>query len=336
MEYRYLGNSGLRVSTMCLGTMNFGATTDEAAARQMVNHARNVGVNFIDTAEAYVAGKSETITGKLIKKDRHDWILATKVGQVDGPPERKMGLSRKWMMSAIDNSLKRLGTDFVDIYYMHHVDWDTPLEESVAAMGEIIAAGKAQYWGFSNHRAWQVGELVHLCAQLGCPQPVIAQPYYNIVNRQIETDLLPACEYYGIGVAPYSPLARGLLTGKYSASGDQPNNSRAGRGDPSILNRDFQKESFQVVERIKKHLAKDSRSLVDFAVAWMLNNELVSSVIGGPRTLAQWKAYVKAADADFSAKDEELVNKLVPAGFPAAHGHTWGRYPVRGRRAING
>jgi len=336
MEYRYLGNSGLRVSTMCLGTMNFGATTDEAAARQMVNHARDVGVNFIDTAEAYVGGKSETITGKLIKKDRDAWVLATKVGQTDGPPERKMGLSKKWMLHAIDGSLKRLGTDYVDIYYMHHVDWDTPLEESVAAMGDIIASGKARYWGFSNHRAWQVGELVHLCAQLGCPPPVIAQPYYNIVNRQIETDLLPACEYYGIGVAPYSPLARGVLTGKYSASGDQPKNSRAGRGDPSILNRDFQKESFQVVEKIQKHLAKDSRSPVDFAVAWMLNNELISSVIGGPRTLAQWKAYVKAAEAGFSAKDEALVNKLVAAGFPAAHGHTWGMYPVRGRRAING
>ena len=246
MEYRYLGKSGLRVSTMCLGTMNFGATTDEDTAREMVALARESGVNFIDTADAYVGGASETITGKLIKEDRANWVLATKVGQQDGPPERKMGLSKKWMMEAIDQSLQRLDTDYVDIYYMHHVDWETPLEESVSAMGEIIASGKAQYWGFSNHRAWQVGELVHLCDQLGCPPPIIAQPYYNIVNRQIETDLLPACEYYGIGVAPYSPLARGVLTGKYDPNADSPADSRAGRGDASILNRDFQNESFQM------------------------------------------------------------------------------------------
>jgi aryl-alcohol dehydrogenase-like predicted oxidoreductase len=129
------------------------------------------------------------------------------------------------MMEAINNSLTRLKTDYVEIYYMHHVDWDTPLEESVAAMGEIIASGKAQYWGFSNHRAWQIGELVRLCDNLGTPRPIMDQPLYNMVNRLAESDLLPACDYYGIAVVPYSPMARGVLTGKYALNQDAPKNS---------------------------------------------------------------------------------------------------------------
>ena len=147
MEFRYLGNSGLRVSQICLGKMDFGATMSDATARKVVDTARVNQVNFIDTADAYSNGASEKIVGKLIKKDWAAWVLATKVGQQDGPPERKCGLSRSWMMEAIDGGLARLGTDYVDIYYMHHRDRDTPIGESVAAMGDIIASGKAFYWG---------------------------------------------------------------------------------------------------------------------------------------------------------------------------------------------
>lgn len=336
MEYRYIGNSGLRVSTISLGTMNFGATTSEAAARKMVDAARGQGINFVDTADAYAGGASETILGKLIKKDRKDWVVATKVGQQDGPPERKRGLSKKWMMEAIDASLTRLQMDYVEIYYMHHVDWDTPLEESIEAMGEIIAGGKAQYWGFSNHRAWQVGELVRLCDNLGTPRPIIAQPMYNIVNRTPETDLLPACEYYGIGVVPYSPLARGVLTGKYGNKKNLPKNSRGGRGDASILNRDLKEESLQVVAEIEKYLENKNIPVAEFAIGWLLNNRIVTSVIGGPRTVQQWNAYVRAAGMEFTAEDEAFVDTLVAPGHQATHGYTWPRYPVRGRRAMEG
>ncbi|MDE0538420.1 MAG: aldo/keto reductase [Rhodospirillales bacterium] len=336
MEYRYIGNSGLRVSTISLGTMNFGATTSEATARKIVDAARGQGVNFVDTADAYVGGASETILGKLIRKDRRDWVVATKVGQQDGPPERKRGLSKKWMMEAIDASLTRLRMDCVEIYYMHHVDWDTPLEESIEAMGEIIAGGKAQYWGFSNHRAWQVGELIRLCDNLGTPRPIIAQPMYNMVNRTPETDLLPACEYYGIGVVPYSPLARGVLTGKYGNRKKMPKNSRGGRGDASILNRDLKEESLQVVAKIETYLENRNMPVSDFAIRWLLNNGIVTSVIGGPRTLRQWNAYVRAAGMEFTAEDEAFVDTLVAPGHQATHGYTWPRYPVRGRRAIEG
>ncbi len=336
MQYGYLGASGLRVSAISLGTMNFGATTNDATARKIVHLARDEGVNFIDTADAYVGGASETMVGKLIKKDRNNWVLASKVGQQDGPPARKMGLSKKWMMEAIDHSLRRLQTDHVEIYYMHHVDWDTPLEESIAAMGEIIASGKALYWGFSNHRAWQVGELIRLCDTLGTPRPVIAQPLYNLVNRTPENDLLPACDYYGIGVVPYSPLARGVLTGKYRGVGPLPKNSRAGRGDASILKRDMKIESLTVVSEIEKHLKTRNIAVSDFAVQWLLNNQLVASVIGGPRTLAQWKSYVGAIKTEFTADDENFVDTLVAPGHQATPGYTWPRYPVRGRKARTG
>lgn len=334
MDYRYLGNSGVRVSTISLGTMNFGATTTEASARKMLSQAWDSGVNFVDCADAYNGGKAEEMLGKLMKKERDRWVLASKVGQQDGSPNQKMGLSRKWIMQAIDASLRRLQTDYVDIYYMHHVDWDTPLEESVRAIGQVIASGKARYWGFSNHRAWQVGELVRLCDQTGTPRPIVCQPLYNLLNRQPESDLLPACEYYGIGVVPYSPLARGVLTGKYKKSGAKPTNSRAGRGDASILGRDLKSEAFDVVRDLERHLADRPMSTADYAMLWLLNNELVTSVIAGPRTLGQWSDYLGSLKHEFLAEDEAIADTLVAPGHPATPGYTWPRYPIRGRVAI--
>jgi len=336
MEFRYLGSSGLRVSQICLGTMEFGATTSEATARKMLDLARASQVNFIDTADAYVGGASETMLGKLIAKDRADWVLATKVGQQDGPPERKRGLSRKWMMEAIDASLTRLGTGYVDIYYMHHRDADTPLAESIAAMGDIIAGGKALYWGFSNHYGWEVAEIIRLCDQLGVPHPVVSQPMYNLAMRMPENDHLPACEHFDIGVAPFSPLARGVLSGKYDPKGTPPKGSRADRGDNSVLNRDMRKETFAVVEKIRKHAEKRGMTPVDFALQWVLNNRIVTSVIAGPRTLAQWKAYLGALNHAFTAEDEALVDSLVAAGHPAVPGLNWNRHPPKGRVARTG
>lgn len=331
MDYRMLGRSGLKVSALCLGTMNFGDQTNLAAATKIADSARAAGVNFIDTADGYAGGKSETMVGQLLKKDRDDWILATKVGSGGGTPKRKKGLSRKWMMEAIDASLRRLQTDRVDIYYMHHVDWETPLEESIRAMGDIIADGKALYWGFSNHRAWQIGEIVHLCDALGTPRPVICQPYYNAMNRMPETDLLPACAYYGIGVVPYSPLARGVLTGKYEPGKPPAKNTRAGRGDTRMMQTEFRKESLVAAKKVAAHAAKRNTTPIAYALNWVLNNALVTSVIAGPRTLAHWQGYVDALSYGFTAPDEVFLDKLVAPGHPSSPGYTDPRYPVKGR-----
>lgn len=334
MEYAYIGKSGLRVSRLCLGTMEFGAGTDELTANKIVESAREAKVNFVDTADAYTSGASEVMLGKLIAKDRDQWVLATKVGQLDGPPNQKMGLSRRWMLQAINASLKRLGTDYVDIYYMHHRDRDTPLIESVEAMRDIIASGKASYWGFSNYFGWEIGEIVRLCEQTGCPRPVIAQPLYNILMRMVENDFLPACEHYGIGVAPFSPLARGALTGKYRDGNAPPADSRAARGDNSLLTRDFSTEAFQVVDKLRDHVAKRNMSLIDFSIQWVLNNRTVSSVIAGPRTFDQWNGYLGALEHRFTAEDEKFVDEIVAQGHPATPGLIWSRHPPTGRKPV--
>lgn len=336
MEYTYLGNSGLRVSRLCLGTMDFGDGMDEATAQRVLDKAREAKVNFVDTADAYTNGASETMLGKLIVKDRDKWVLATKVGQQDGPPERKQGLSRRWMLHAIDQSLKRLQTDYVDIYYMHHRDRDTPLIESIEAMRDIIASGKASYWGFSNYYGWEIGEIMRLCGETGTPRPVVAQPMYNIVMRQIETDYLPACAHYGIGVAPFSPLARGALSGKYREGAEHPTGSRGARGDNSLLTRDLSPQVYAVVEALRGHAEKRGMTLVDFAVQWVLNNRAISSIIAGPRTLEQWSAYLGALTHKLTAEDEKLVDGLVAKGHPATPGLIWSRHPPMGRKPIVG
>jgi aryl-alcohol dehydrogenase-like predicted oxidoreductase len=334
MEYTQLGSSGLRVSHLCLGTMEFGGSANEDTAREIVNAARDAHVNFVDTADAYANGLSEKILGKLIAEDRDAWVLATKVGQPDGPPERKKGLSRKWMLEAVDGSLKRLQTDYIDIYYLHHRDRETPLGETISAMGDIIASGKVSYWGFSNHYGWEIGEMVRLCDQLGVPRPVVAQPMYNLAMRMPENDYLPACKNYGIGVATFSPLARGILTGKYRMNEELPADSRAARGDASLLNRDFQPETFKLVDAIREHATARGMSPIDFAILWVLNNKTVSSVIGGPRTLEHWAAYLGALEHTFTSDDEALIDGLVRAGHPASPGLIWDRHPPLGRVTV--
>ena len=331
MDYRNLGKSGLKVSPLCLGTMMFGDRTDEAEAGRIVASARESGVNFIDTADVYVKGESERITGRLIKADRERWVLATKVANAMGDDPNRRGTSRKWIMRAIDESLERLGTDYVDIYYLHKDVEETPLEESARAMADLIAAGKVRHFGISNFRGWRISEMANACARLGLPAPVVCQPYYNAMNRQPENDILPACAHHGIGVVPYSPLARGVLTAKYKPGEAPPEGSRAGRKDKRMLETEFREESLAIAQKIRDHATRKGSTAGHFAVRWVLNNRLVTSVIAGPRTLEQWKDYVAALDAKFDAEDEALVDSLVSSGHPSTPGYNDPMYPIRGR-----
>jgi aryl-alcohol dehydrogenase-like predicted oxidoreductase len=333
MQYRRLGKSGVMVSPICLGTMMFGDRTDAAEAGRIVASAREAGVNFIDTADVYADGGSERITGKLIAADRDRWVVATKVanpmtGNTD--PNRR-GTGRSWVMRAIDESLERLGTDYVDIYYLHRDPGDVPMAETVAVMGDLIAMGKVHYWGVSNLRGWRIAEAVRACEELGVARPIVSQPYYNAMNRQPENDILPACRHYGIGVVPYSPLARGVLTGKYGKGDAAPAESRAGRKDKRFLETEFRAESLAIAQTLKAHAEKKGMSAGDFAVRWVLANPIVTSVIGGPRTLEQWNAYLGALDKGFDAEDEALVDSLVRPGHPSTPGYNDPAYPMTGR-----
>ncbi len=331
MEYRRLGNSGLEVSPICLGTMMFGDRTDAAAAQAIVDAAFAAGINFIDTADVYSKGASEKIVGQAIKTNRSRWILATKCGNVMTTKPHDGGLSRRWVLRACDDSLARLATDYIDIYYLHKDDPDTPIAETVGAIGDLVRSGKIRYFGISNYRGWRIAEMVSECEAQGVALPVVCQPYYNLLNRMPEVEILPACDHYGIGVAPYSPLARGVLTGKYAPGGKVPEDSRAARKDRRMMETEFREESFVIANRLVAHAKATGRSATQFAMAWTLANQIVTSVIAGPRTLEQWQDYVSALGAPWSGEDEALVDSLVRPGHPSTPGYNDPQYPFFGR-----
>jgi len=329
---RRLGRSGLEVSSLCLGAMMFGDQTDDAEAGRIVNEARDAGINFIDTADAYAGGRSEEMVGRTISGDRDWWVVATKVGTRLPPlsPNRG-GNGRAWLLRGADESLARLSTGHIDLYYLHLDDLATPLEETVDAMGALIRAGKIRYWGVSNFRGWRIAEIIRLCDLAGVPHPVAGQPYYNAVNRMPEVEYLPVCAHHGIGVVPYSPLARGILTGKYRADAAPDPATRAGRNDRRMMMTEFRPESMAIAQTIKAHAEARNRTVIGFALNWVLANPIVSSVIVGPRTLAQLQSYLAAAGEAYDADDEALLDRLVAPGHPSTPGYTDPLYPVTGR-----
>jgi aryl-alcohol dehydrogenase-like predicted oxidoreductase len=331
MQFRPLGRSGVSVSTVCLGTMMFGDRTSEADAFEIVAACRDAGVNFIDTADVYAEGASERITGRTIAEDRNRWVLATKVANPMGGERNRRGLSRRWLHQAIDESLARLGTDHVDIWYLHKEDHDTPLAETIGAVADIVRAGKVRYLGVSNHRAWRIAEIVNLCREAGLPTPAVCQPYYNAFNRMPEVEVLPACGHYGIGVASYSPIARGVLAGKYRPGEAPPQDSRAARGDRRIMQTEWREESLVLAQRIAEHARSRGMTPTQFAVGWVLNNRFVSSAIVGPRTLEQMREYLGGHETAFDAADEALIDGMVAAGHPSTPGYNDPAYPLEGR-----
>ncbi|MCJ2041746.1 aldo/keto reductase [Methylobacterium sp. J-059] len=336
MDYRTLGRSGLKVSPICLGTMMFGGATDEADSARIVASARDAGVNFIDTADVYNSGASEAITGRAIATDRHAWVLATKVANPmgDGPNDR--GLSRVHVLRAAEESLRRLGTDFIDIYYLHKEDHATPLDETVRAMETLVRQGKIRHFGVSNHRSWRIAEICRLCDAYGIDRPVVSQPYYNALNRMPETEHLPACAHFGLGVVPYSPLARGVLTGKYDPDVPPPADTRAGRQDARMMQTEWRPESLRIARTLKDHAEARGITAGQFAFAWVMNNRAVTAVIAGPRTMEQWTDYLGGLDYRFTPEDEALVDGLVVTGHPSTPGYNDPAYPIEGRVTVSG
>lgn len=331
MDYRKLGRSGLKVSPLCLGTMMFGGPTDEPTAARIIAMARDAGVNFIDTADVYTEGRSEEIVGRAIAPHRDGWILATKVANPSGTGPNGRGLSRRWIMQACEASLRRLGTDVIDVYYLHREDHGTPLEETVRAIGDLMRHGKIRYFGVSNYRSWRVAEICNLCDGLGLDRPIVSQPYYNALNRMPEVEHLPACAFYGLGVVPYSPLARGVLTGKYDPKTPPPEGTRAGRQDARMLQSEWRPESLDIAQEIKAHAEARGVKPGQFAMGWVLNNRTVTAVIAGPRTEEQWDDYVGALAYRFTAEDEALIDRLVVTGHPSTPGYNDPAYPIEGR-----
>jgi aryl-alcohol dehydrogenase (NADP+) len=331
VEYRKLGRSGLKVSPLCLGAMMFGGPTDELSSHQIMAHAKDAGVNFVDTADAYGDGASEEVIGRFIKGGRQHWVVATKLANQTGKGPNDGGLSRAHVFRAAEASLKRLSTDVIDVLYLHKEDHDTPLAETVHALADLVRQGKIRYFGLSNHRSWRLAEICNICDRLGIDRPVVSQPYYNAMNRMPEVEHLPACAHYGLGVFPYSPLARGVMTGKYAPNVKPAEGTRAARQDRRMMQTEWRHESLVIAQELKRHCEAKAISTTAFAVGWVMNNKLITGTIAGPRTMEQWTDYLTALDYRFTAEDEALVDKLVPAGHPSTPGYNDPAYPIEGR-----
>ncbi|MBD9455786.1 aldo/keto reductase [Rhizobium sp. RHZ02] len=331
VDYRYLGRSALKVSPLSLGTMMFGGPTPDDVAFRIIDKAREQGINFIDTADVYHDGKSEEVVGKGIKAHRDHWVLATKFVNSHKKGPNLGGHSRKWVIETVENSLRRLNTDYIDILYFHRAVFDAPLEEPVRAIADLIRAGKLRYFGVSNFRGWRIAEVAQLADELGIDRPVASQPLYNIVNRTAEAEQLPAAHHYGLGVVSYSPLARGVLTGKYEPGKEPAADTRAGRGDKRILETEWRPESIAIASEIAAHATRKGVSPTEFALAWVLNNRLISAAIAGPRTEEHWDSYIRALDVKLDAEDEALVDRLVTTGHPSTPGFNDPSHPVEGR-----
>jgi aryl-alcohol dehydrogenase-like predicted oxidoreductase len=332
MEYRYLGRSALKVSPLCLGTMMFGGATDAPTAGRIVDKAREQGINFLDTADLYNGGACEEVVGRCLKGSRHHWVVATKFGyNMSGKPNEG-GQSRKWIFQDVEDSLRRLGTDFIDILYFHRSDNSAPFEEPLRAIKDLMAQGKVRYYGVSNFKGWRIAEVCRIADQLGMDRPIVSQPLYNIVDRLSEVEQLPAAGHYGIGVAPYSPLARGVLSGKYDPGKAPPADTRAGRSDVRIMQTEWRAESLEIARKVAERARARGLSTVAFAIAWVIRNRFVTSAIVGPRTEEQWDAYLPALDAHLDADDEAFIDSLVAPGHASTPGYTDPAYPIEGRQ----
>jgi len=318
MDYRNFGRTGAKVSPLCLGCMMFGGKTEPDDSFAIIDRAIDAGINFLDTANVYVRGHSEEVTGEALKRNgkRDRVFLATKVhGRMDDDDPNAQGNSRRHIIQQCEASLKRLQTDWIDLYQIHRPQSDIPIDETLRAMDDLIRSGKVRYIGTSTYAAWQVLESLWVSKELGLNRFVCEQPPYNILDRRIERELLPMARTYGIATIPWSPLAGGLLTGKYRKGQEPPAGSRfAGVKDRPHLQRRFNEATLDVVEALIPHCEEKGVTLSQFALAWAMQQPGVTSPIIGPRTMEQLEDNLLAADIEITDADREKVDAAVPPG----------------------
>ncbi|MBN4665310.1 aldo/keto reductase [Pandoraea nosoerga] len=327
MQYTKFGRTGLSVSRLCLGTMTFGLQTEEAASHAIIDRATDAGVNFIDIADVYplgsdtsLAGRTEEIVGRWLKGRRERFIVATKACGQMGPSPWDKGASRKHLLDAIDASLRRLGTDYVDLYQLHSDDTDTPIDETLEALDTIVKSGKARYIGVSNYLAYRLARALGRADVLRVARFVSVQPRYNLLFRQIERELLPLASEEALAVIPYNPLAGGLLTGKYRHDAT-PSEGRftatVGKAGAMYQQRYWHEREFETIETLKGIASEAGESLTRLSLAWVLANPVVTSAIIGASRVEQLTETLGTIDY---ALDAELKAKL----DEASHAYRWG------------
>lgn len=310
MQLRRLGNSGLKVSVIGLGCNNFGMRIDQAQTRMVVDAALDCGVNFFDTADIYGAAKSEVFLGEALKGKRDKAVLATKFANPMGEGEYLRGGARRYIVKAVEDSLKRLHTDHIDLYQMHVPDPDTPIEETLRALDDLVRAGKVLYLGNSNFAGWQIADADWISRSNGLERFVSAQNNFSLLERGVEREVLPACERFGLGLLPYFPLASGFLTGKYQRGEPPRQGTRLAawgkRGAAALSDRNFDR-----LEALEHWAMQRGRRILDLAFAWLLGHGVVSSVIAGATTPEQVEANARCAEWILTPAEVEEVRALL-------------------------
>jgi aryl-alcohol dehydrogenase-like predicted oxidoreductase len=308
MKMRRLGNSGLKVSEVGLGCNNFGMRIDQKATQAVVDTAIEAGITLFDTADVYGATQSEVFLGKALGKRRQEIVLATKFGMQIGDDKSRSGGSRRWIMRAVEDSLQRLGTDYIDLYQLHRYDADTPVDETLRALDDLVTQGKVRYIGNSNFTGWQIADADWTAA--GATRFVSAQNLYSLLERRVEHEVLPACEHFGLGFLPFFPLASGLLSGKYKRGEKPPEGSRlaawGSRGAAALNDKNFDK-----VEKLTAWAEERGHAILELAFAWLLGHEAVSSVIAGATSPEQVKTNATTAEWELSPEEVAEVGELI-------------------------
>ena len=296
MEYKILPGTSLKLSQLCLGTMMFGGQTREADSLQIMDYAYDQGINFFDTANTYVQGESERIVGKGLKGRRHDILLATKVRGQMGSGRNDVGLNRRNILAALEASLQRLDTDYLDLYYLHAPDYDTSLEETVETMSGLIRSGKIRYWGVSNFAAWQVADMLAICDKRSYIPPCLTQNVYNALTRGIEAEFLPFLKAHPLGLIIYNPIAGGLLSGKHAFG--QPSANTRFANNQEYYKRYWSQENFAAVEKLQAIAEVQKLSLLQLAMKWCAAQPQVTSIITGVSRLEQLKQNIASIEGE--------------------------------------
>ncbi|MCV9887157.1 aldo/keto reductase [Metabacillus halosaccharovorans] len=318
MQYKTLGKSGLLVSELCLGAMTFGKEVNEEDSINMVHRFLDKGGNFIDTADVYVGGESEKIVGKAIKERRSEVVLATKVRMRVGPHPNDFGYSRRRIMEGIDQSLKRLNTDYIDLYQLHVWDHLTPIEETIRTLDDLVSSGKVRYIGCSNFLAWQMMKALSYSDFQNMVRFISIQPQYSLINREMDREILPLCKEENVGIIPWAPIGGGFLTGKYR-KGESPNSGRLsnGVGESSWENRANEK-NFAILEAVQEIAHSLDKTPAQVALRWLLQKEEITSPIFGASSLEQFEENIGSIGWELTAEQWNQLDEIskLPSEYP--------------------
>ncbi len=331
MEYRFLGRTGVRVSPLCLGAMNFGGVTNESDSIRIIHAALDAGINFVDTANVYNAGQSEVVVGKALADRRENVVLATKVHGKMGEDINASGNSRRHILKACEDSLRRLNTDYIDLYQIHRPMSETPVDETLRALDDLVRSGKVRYIGCSTHPAWMVMEALAVSERCNLVRYVSEQPPYNLLDRRIENELVPLAQRYNLAIIPWAPLAQGVLAGRYASAAQPPADSRAARQPGSIYAQRVSTAGVAAGQRFGELAAQVGKTPGQLALVWCKDQPAITAPIVGPRTLEQLTDLLPVLEMSLSADERQACDAINPPGGVIANFHNtapWMKTPI--------